>query len=252
MSIAVAKQKAASVVTMATEAKRMLPPLCQILKALCCSPECCSVNGRLMPSSVIGAFGAVQIMVGLFNIGLGPGRTSMHPEDFTDLKAAYWLGAVYIAAGSVSVFADRFPSRCLVGFAVFMNIAGSIFAVVGVVLYAIDLGEPPLSTWCDQNLYDENCRMLAHYAQVILKGKTGSVPLTKLNIKCRDEGRLMIGMDVTLIILSCLQLCVCIGFSVLGINALLGRGKVKIMIRRDVADGENYQPVLKEVTSPGA
>ncbi|XP_008286910.1 uncharacterized protein LOC103362362 [Stegastes partitus] len=222
MSIAVAKQKAASVVTMATEAKRMLPPLCQILKALCCSPECCSVNGRLMPSSVIGAFGAVQIMVGLFNIGLGPGRTSMHPEDFTDLKAAYWLGAVYIAAGSVSVFADRFPSRCLVGFAVFMNIAGSIFAVVGVVLYAIDLGEPPLSTWCDQNLYDENCRMLAHYAQ-----------------------RLMIGMDVTLIILSCLQLCVCIGFSVLGINALLGRGK-------DVADGENYQPVLKEVTSPGA
>uniref|UniRef100_A0A3B5A603 Uncharacterized LOC103362362 n=1 Tax=Stegastes partitus TaxID=144197 RepID=A0A3B5A603_9TELE len=203
MSIAVAKQKAASVVTMATEAKRMLPPLCQILKALCCSPECCSVNGRLMPSSVIGAFGAVQIMVGLFNIGLGPGRTSMHPEDFTDLKAAYWLGAV-------------------VGFAVFMNIAGSIFAVVGVVLYAIDLGEPPLSTWCDQNLYDENCRMLAHYAQ-----------------------RLMIGMDVTLIILSCLQLCVCIGFSVLGINALLGRGK-------DVADGENYQPVLKEVTSPGA
>lgn len=36
----------------------------------------------------------VQIMVGLFNIGLGPGRTSTHSGDLTGLGAAYWLGAV--------------------------------------------------------------------------------------------------------------------------------------------------------------
>lgn len=36
----------------------------------------------------------VQIMVGLFNIGLGPGRTSMGPDDLTYLGAPYWLGAV--------------------------------------------------------------------------------------------------------------------------------------------------------------
>ena len=35
-----------------------------------------------------------MIMVGLFNIGLGPGRMSYHPEDFTNLHAAYWLGGV--------------------------------------------------------------------------------------------------------------------------------------------------------------
>lgn len=32
-------------------------------------------------------------MVGLFNIGLGPGHTSKHLEDFAQLGAAYWLGA---------------------------------------------------------------------------------------------------------------------------------------------------------------
>lgn len=36
----------------------------------------------------------VQIMVGLFNIGLGSGRTSTNPGDLTSLGAAYWLGAV--------------------------------------------------------------------------------------------------------------------------------------------------------------
>lgn len=33
-------------------------------------------------------------MVGVFNIGLGPGRTSTGPGDLTSLGAAYWLGAV--------------------------------------------------------------------------------------------------------------------------------------------------------------
>lgn len=36
----------------------------------------------------------IQIMVGVFNIGLGPGRTSTSPGDLTSLGAAYWLGAV--------------------------------------------------------------------------------------------------------------------------------------------------------------
>uniref|UniRef100_A0A3P8U6S9 Uncharacterized protein n=1 Tax=Amphiprion percula TaxID=161767 RepID=A0A3P8U6S9_AMPPE len=220
MTIPVVKQKAATVVTVATEAKSMFPPLCQILKALCYSPVCCSVNRGLMQSPVIGALGAVQIMVGLFNIGLGPGRMSKHPEDFTNLKAAYWLGAVYIVAGSVSVFADRFPSRCLVGFAVFMNIVGSIFAVVGIVLYAIDLGESSWSGWCDDNFNDE-CRFLAYYVQVN----------RLLKVKCKTLNSAVSGMDVTLIVLAAFQLCVCISFTVLGIKALGYRENVRIVIQ---------------------
>ncbi|XP_051813052.1 uncharacterized protein LOC127536502 [Acanthochromis polyacanthus] len=224
MTVPVVKEKPVTVVTVATEGKSLCPPLCQILKALCYSPVCCSVNRGLMRSPVIGALGAVQIMVGLFNIGLGPGRMSMHPEDFTDLKAAYWLGAMYIAAGIVSVFANRFPSRRLVGFAVFMNIVGSSFAVVGIVLYAIDLGESSFSWWCDDNSND-GCRFMADYVQ-----------------------RLLTGMDVTLIVLASFQLCVCVNFTVLFIKALRYRDNGV------AADVENYQPLLKEVlmTSPGA
>lgn len=33
-------------------------------------------------------------MVGVFNIGLGAGRTSTGPGDLTSLGAAYWLGAL--------------------------------------------------------------------------------------------------------------------------------------------------------------
>lgn len=33
-------------------------------------------------------------MIGLFNIGLGLGRTSTYPGDFASLGAAYWLGGV--------------------------------------------------------------------------------------------------------------------------------------------------------------
>lgn len=36
----------------------------------------------------------VQIMVSVFNIGLGPGRTSTGSGDLTSLGVAYWLGAV--------------------------------------------------------------------------------------------------------------------------------------------------------------
>lgn len=44
--------------------------------------------------STVQSFQTIQIMVGLFNIGLGSGRTSTYPEDVSSLGAAYWLGAV--------------------------------------------------------------------------------------------------------------------------------------------------------------
>lgn len=37
---------------------------------------------------------AIQIMVGLFNIGLGAGYTSKYYDDFVHLGAPYWLGGV--------------------------------------------------------------------------------------------------------------------------------------------------------------
>ncbi|CAK6958947.1 membrane-spanning 4-domains subfamily A member 4A-like [Scomber scombrus] len=207
----------------------MFPPLYQIPKALCRHAEHCSVYERLMTTDVTTAFGTLQIMVGLFNIGLGPGRISLQPGDLTNLGAAYWLGAVFIVTGIMTMLAGQFPSSCLVGFTVFMNICGAIFAITAIVLYAIDLSNSSFLWLCDLTRYNvdpyqENCRNVALFAQSLLRS-----------------------MDITLIAVAVLQLCVNIRFSVLGIKALC---------EKEEEGGryvEDHQAELKDVPliSPG-
>ncbi|KAG7216525.1 hypothetical protein INR49_002012 [Caranx melampygus] len=112
-----------------------------ILKDLCYSPGCCTVYKGLMQTSIATALGTIQIMVGLFNIGLGPGRTSTHPGDLTGLGAAYWL---------------------------------AIFAITAIVLYGIDLADASLLWMCDGStnsvdLYGDNCINVALFAQRLLR-----------------------------------------------------------------------------------
>ncbi|KAF7226542.1 membrane-spanning 4-domains subfamily A member 15 isoform X1 [Nothobranchius furzeri] len=184
----------------------MFPPLCWIRKSLCCRPGCCSLHQQEVHSCLTAAVGTIQIMVGVFNIGLGLGRTSTRPGDFTSLGAAYWLGAVFIVTGIASILAGRFPSSCLMGFTVFMNIAGAIFSITGLVLYAVDLGDASLLWVCDRDpdadLHDDNCRSVALFDQ-----------------------NLLTSMDKTLTFLAVLLLFVSIFFVVLGIRFLLGETK---------------------------
>ncbi|CAM9222121.1 unnamed protein product, partial [Lampetra planeri] len=150
-----------------------------------------------MQTSVTAVLGTVQIMVGLFNIGLGPGRTSTYSGDLTGLGAAYWLGAVFIVSGIMSILAGQFPSSGLVGFTVFMNIAGAIFAITANVLYDIDVRKASLLWMCENCSDSENCRKVALFAQ-----------------------RLLTGMDITLIILAVLQLCINCPLTILAIKSL--------------------------------
>ena len=104
MSIPFVKgDKGVTVVTVVTDKESLLPPL---------RPLCCSVNKAMTGSCVIRALGVrgirvikmflcsdktdcdltvlhllqtVQIMVGVFNVGLGPERTDTYP---------YWLGVL--------------------------------------------------------------------------------------------------------------------------------------------------------------
>ncbi|XP_035984325.1 uncharacterized protein LOC105939776 [Fundulus heteroclitus] len=217
MSISVATEKGVTVVAIATDSQSMLPPWCQIIKALFSCPLGRSVKNVMMPSSVVVALGTVQVMVGLFNIGLGPERVEAYP---------YWLGVFFTVAGAVSIFAGRFPLPCLVGFSIVVNIAGSILSIVAVVLYALHLASFTVVQMCamqdDRN--SENCIFLAGLAQ-----------------------RLLRAVDITMIVMSVLQLCVCISLTVLSIKALCYRGK-----DQDVTDVE-MQPLLEEdhLTSPG-
>lgn len=229
MTVSVVKNKGMTVITVASDSKSVLPPFCQLLKALCYSPVCCSVQRGLVQTSVVSALGAVQIMVGLFNISVGPGRTSHHPEDFAHLGVAYWLGGVFVATGVISVLVGQSPAYCSVCFAVFMNIVGAVFAIVGIVMYAIDLGDVSFYGMCDSSSpgrYDDDCIDVAYFAQRMLRA-----------------------MDITMIVLAVLQLCVCISLSVMGFRALVNREKIQVN-----SDVEIYQPVPVEVlmTSPGA
>lgn len=228
MSIAVVKDKEATVVT---DIRSMFPPLCQILRTVFCSPVQNSfVTRGPMQSCTVGALGTIEIMVGLFNIGLGPGRTRTHPEDLTDLSAAYWLGGMFIAVGVMSLLANWCPTGDLVCFAVFMNIVGAIFAIIAIVLYGLDLRDAYIGWMCDRSwpradVPNDNCMYVAYFAE-----------------------RLQTGMDVSLIVLAVLQLSVCITLAVLGIRALSYRTK-----DQGVRDVEIYEPVMKNIhmLSPG-
>ncbi|KAM8734310.1 uncharacterized protein AB9X84_023154 [Acanthopagrus schlegelii] len=203
----------------------MFPPLTRILKAVCFRPSSCSVYRGLMDTSIAPALGTIQIIVGLFNIGLGPGRTSTNPGDLASLGAAYWLGAVFIVTGIMSIVAGQFPSSCLVGFTVFMNVSGAIFAITAIALYVVDLSNASLLWMCDQSwnvtdYYEDNCINVALYGQTLLTS-----------------------MDTTMIAMSVIQLSVSIRVAYLGIKALTS-GMTKEEGCKDV---EDQAPQLKEV-----
>ncbi|XP_055359229.1 uncharacterized protein LOC114843143 isoform X3 [Betta splendens] len=182
-------------------------PLDQVLAALRFGPIGSTVFKSPMQTDVMAALGTIQVLVGLFNAGLGSGRTSTRPGDLADLRAAYWLGAVFAAA-------------CWVGFTALVNIVAAIFAIVGVVLYVIDLGDASLVWICNlsgRSLHDHDgsCVYVAHFAQSLLTA-----------------------MDITLIVLAVLQLCVCISMAVLCIRALVG------LEEEEVED--DFQPMCED------
>ncbi|XP_023186836.1 high affinity immunoglobulin epsilon receptor subunit beta-like isoform X2 [Xiphophorus maculatus] len=226
----------------------MFPSPCRILKALCC---CClkKLGVQTCWAAATGVRGTggkkyitlkqgswflfllqtVQIMVGVLNIGLGPGRTSTRLGDFTSLGAAYWLGAVFIVTGIMTVLAGRFPSSCLVGFSVLLNIVGAIFSITGIVLYSIDLINSSLLWVCDRSgsdpdRYDDRCRNVAAFDQ-----------------------NLLTSLDRTLILLAVLLLVVSISFAALGIGFLTGEVKEEEV---DNVSKEDLKEIL--LISPGA
>ncbi|XP_067456215.1 membrane-spanning 4-domains subfamily A member 18-like isoform X2 [Thunnus thynnus] len=218
MSVIVAKDKGVTVVTITANSKSVFPPLCQILGAFCCSPVCCSVYKGLMKTCVTAVLGTIQIMVGLMIITLASGQLFTNPLDVNSLGAAYWLGAAFTVVGIMSILAGHVPSPCLVGFTVFMNIVGAIFAIVGITLYAIDLDRHYKAQLYWYDPYDSSSFVTQ---------------------------RLLSYIDAVIITLAALQLSVSFTFVVLGIKALINWKK---------EEGDEDVEELKQVLlrSPGA
>uniref|UniRef100_A0A8C6LEQ4 Uncharacterized protein n=1 Tax=Nothobranchius furzeri TaxID=105023 RepID=A0A8C6LEQ4_NOTFU len=172
---------------------------------------------------LFGPLGTLQIMVGLINIGLGPGRMHRYPDDLMDLSAAYWLGAMFIMVGMVSVIPSCWRNHGTLIFSVIMNVVGFIFAFIACVLYHIDQSNSSLPWRCDAT-DPKNCPNVAHIAQ-----------------------RMLIDMDITLIVMAGLQLISSLILVISGIM-LLRSGRME----KDVSDVEIWQPLLKNTLLSGS
>ncbi|XP_073341905.1 uncharacterized protein [Pagrus major] len=243
MSLTMAKADGVTVLTLTADPESSCPPLCQILKGLCYSPACCSVSQHLrrVQRSSQSVLGALHIMVGLLNIGLGAILRSSAGGSWWQMDEygfPFWLGGIFIMFGVLGILSEKYPSPCLVILNVTLNLlAGVAFAIAAIALYSINIGFIWFG-WCDD--YDYSYRR--HY--------TPSPHEDMIREKCL-EGRALIlmltrGINGLLIVLSVLELCLVISSAVLGIKALMNSERRE---NESTEDPEHYKPLLEEVAS---
>ncbi|XP_019130763.1 membrane-spanning 4-domains subfamily A member 8 isoform X1 [Larimichthys crocea] len=240
MSVTMAKADGVTVFTLTSDPQSSCPPLCQILKGLCYSPVCCSVSQHLkrVQKSSQSVLGALHIMVGLLNIGLGAILSSNDGIIWwlNGIGFPFWLGALFMLFGAMSILSEKCPSRCLVILSVILNLAGVAFAITAIVLYSISM--PYTGPWwmCDNYGYSRYNTQSPH--QDIMEEK------------CLEAKALIVmirkGITAVLIVLSVLELCVSISSAVLGIKALRSSEKKE---NKSTDDPEHCKPLLEDVTN---
>ncbi|KAJ8398404.1 hypothetical protein AAFF_G00426590 [Aldrovandia affinis] len=251
MAMSLTKGEGTTVLTMTSEPGSNCPLVFQLLGSLCCSPVCSVSQGlRRLLAGTQTTLGTVQIMVGLFNIGLGTVLLSTQSYFLESIRAPYWLGGLFIASGVMSILSDRFPSPCLVFLTACMNLANACLAVTAIVLYSVDLGiGHNLSRECGSY---HPARERYRYWETTAYPDEGGIQeeYRKRNFElCQSTLNLVMVMlsviDIVLIVFAVLQLCVTISATVLGVKAMWKNrreGKLK-------PDLELFMPLLEEVTT---
>ncbi|XP_041648626.1 high affinity immunoglobulin epsilon receptor subunit beta-like [Cheilinus undulatus] len=240
MSVTMTRSDGVTVFTLTSDPQSSLPPICQILKGLCYSPVCCSVSQRLkkFQGTSQSVLGALHIMVGLLNIGLGAillnsGYGSSWQMD--ESKYPIWMGVLFILFGIMNILSEKFSSPCLVILSVALNLSGVAFAITAIVLYIINVLKIYLWWMCHD--YDWDYR----YDRRV-------TPSPEEMTKCLETQDLLLmilrSINAVLIVLAVLELCVTISSAVLGIKALKQKTENK-----SPDDPEQYKPLLEEVTS---
>ncbi|XP_035284380.1 uncharacterized protein LOC118233120 isoform X5 [Anguilla anguilla] len=242
MPLSVTKGEGFTVFTVTSDPGRNWPLLCQVFTTLCCSPVC-AVSGRLrkLMAGPQSALATVQIMMGLLTLGLGAVLLSVYfgPYYMRNICPPYWLGPIFIVSGILCLFAERFPSPCLVFLTSVVNMTSAIFAVVAIVFYAV--------------VFDRMCYERGDYNDYRNNGYYGTVNLTDLVRKANDPNLQLcrmyertvlpvaMGVNVLLLVTAVLQLCVSISVAVLAIKAVEKKDEEKVP--------EVQQPLMEEVTA---
>ncbi|XP_054878818.1 transmembrane protein 176B-like [Poeciliopsis prolifica] len=240
MSVTMARNDGVTVFTVQSDPQSRWPPVCQILKSLCYSPLCCSLSPhvRKIQGTSSSVLGAMQIMIGLLNLGLG-GTLRSSPDTWflNSSEFPYWLGALFITFGVMCVLSEKFPSLCLVILNVILNLVGVGFAIAAIVLYSIYIAHLPMWWWWNCSNSRSNYfptppsqSETEFFSQMCLEGSL----LSKV---------LLIGMNVVLIVLSIMELCVVISTVVLGIKTL------RNSVQEQNTDAENTKPLMEAVSS---
>ncbi|KAF4110607.1 membrane-spanning 4-domains subfamily A member 10 [Onychostoma macrolepis] len=205
MSLTVSQDEGVTMITINSNPNSKCPILCQILGSLCYSPVCAvSQHVKSTMMDIYMALGIVQIIAGVLNLVTGILFISSGMHDHIMMfNAPFWLGGVFLVVGVVSIVADQFPSYFLVLVTVVLNKVSALLAMIGLALYAWDLmGDKITSSY----YYGDNMIREA--------------------------------LDITMMIISALQLCVTLSFSVLTLKRLCETNSVE--------DLQLYKP-LKEV-----
>ncbi|XP_022524428.2 uncharacterized protein LOC111192132 [Astyanax mexicanus] len=256
MPITVTKADGVTVFTMTPNPKSRCPLLCQILGTLCCSPFCMvsrSLKQQLGKSHTV--LGALQILVGVLNLGfVGIIR-------FLDLYSVLWglgfgLGAMFIAAGIGCILVEKFPSPCLIGFSILLNVFSIGMAITGIVFYSMDLTYLPLSNNCKKVYGYGNGYGYGHgdtYGDRYPYYKTTTASPTINDVIKNCERYFFMfkvifgGLNIIMIMSSILEICFTISSCVLYVKALCKKNKEDHM-----EDSELQKPLVEEVLSSPA
>ncbi|XP_049901878.1 transmembrane protein 176B-like isoform X4 [Epinephelus moara] len=248
MSITMAKADGVTVFTVTSDPRSAYPPLCQIIKGLCYNPECCSVSQHLrkVQRSSQSVLGALHIMVGLFNIGLGVILFCSHGGASYQMFSTgfpFWIGALCMLFGIIGIVSEKYPSPCLVIINVILNLAGVGFAIASIVLYSVNMTNIWLWSMCDN---DYNYDYYSRHRPTAAPSPGEEI----MKEKCLEGKELILmllrSINAVLIVLSALELCLVISSAVMGIKALRSSEKEK---DKKIGDPESYKPLLEEVTS---
>ncbi|XP_051262246.1 membrane-spanning 4-domains subfamily A member 8-like isoform X5 [Dicentrarchus labrax] len=241
MSMTMTKADGVTVFTLTSDPQSTCPPLCQILKGLCYSPVCCSVSQHLrrIQRTSQSVLGALHIMVGLLNIGLGVILSTSDGGLWwrTDRSYPYWLGGLFMLFGVMSILSEKYPSPCLVILNVILNLAGVGFAITAIVRYSINIAHIHIRLSCYNRYYGSYTQAPDLRDDLIKEKCLEGEALTLMLLR---------SINAVLIVLSVLELCVTFSSVVLGIKALRSSEKKE---NKSTDDPENYKALLEEVTS---
>ncbi|KAK7907315.1 hypothetical protein WMY93_015927 [Mugilogobius chulae] len=247
MSVTLTKTEGKTMLTVISDGDPLwsCPLLCQILTTIYNCTGACTVSNSLRSpkKSSHSALGALQIMIGIINIGFGSillNSLQYSYGDYGDYGYNYkyyyyddmtytvWCGTLFILFGVTSILCDRFPRRCAVVLSVLLNLSGVGFAIKAIVVNSSMLSDYwPWSSCLPDGRSRNNDYDWDRYRT--LTTTTQSPDEAIIRRSCSESYEILFyvqkSMFIVLTVLSVLELLVVISTAALSIKALKKQSK---------------------------